>query len=62
MMELTKIKLVIWDLDETFWSGILSEEEPECIEKNVCLVKHLAERGIVSSICSKISERLSELL
>lgn len=53
MMDITKIKLVIWDLDDTFWSGILSEEEPTGIDENVCLIKRLAERGIVSSICSK---------
>ena len=22
-----KIKLIIWDLDDTFWKGIVSEEE-----------------------------------
>lgn len=53
MMDITKIKLVIWDLDDTFWSGTLSEEKPTGIDKNIRLVKHLAERGVVSSICSK---------
>lgn len=48
-----QIKLVIWDLDETFWSGTLTEggvtPRVECIE----IVKNLAAKGIISSICSK---------
>ena len=30
-MTLQNIKLIIWDLDETFWSGTISEED-------ICLV------------------------
>jgi len=48
-----KLKLVIWDLDETFWRGTLSEEGIEAIPENIQLVKKLADRGIVSSISSK---------
>ncbi|MCA9346939.1 HAD-IIIC family phosphatase [Candidatus Saccharibacteria bacterium] len=48
-----KIKLVIWDLDETFWDGTLSEGEVEFSEFNVQLIKNLTSRGIVNSICSK---------
>lgn len=48
-----KIKLVIWDLDETFWKGTLSEEGVKVVERNVQLIKHLNLRGIVNSICSK---------
>lgn len=47
------IKLVIWDLDETFWKGTLSEEKIEPIESNVELVKSLVNRGIMNSIVSK---------
>jgi FkbH-like protein len=47
------IKLVIWDLDETFWEGTLSEEGISIIEDNLKLVKELSKRGIVNSICSK---------
>ena len=51
---LTKnIKLVIWDLDETFWKGTLSEEGIHIIEKNPNIVKHLVDRGIMNSIASK---------
>lgn len=49
----SNIKLVIWDLDETFWKGTLSEEEVEPIERNIQLVKNLTDRGIVNSIVSK---------
>jgi FkbH-like protein len=47
------VKLVVWDLDDTFWRGTLSEEAISPIETNIGLVKRLAERGIISSICSK---------
>ncbi|MBD8488273.1 HAD-IIIC family phosphatase [Echinicola sp. CAU 1574] len=48
-----KIKLVIWDLDETFWHGTLSEEGIRPNEKNIELVKTLSKRGILNSIVSK---------
>lgn len=47
------IKLVIWDLDETFWSGTLSEGEISPIVSNIELVKTLTGRGIINSISSK---------
>ena len=52
-IDLTKVKLIIWDLDETFWKGTLSERTQVVIEKNVKLIKKLSERGIINSICSK---------
>lgn len=52
-MKMEKIKLVIWDLDETFWKGTLSEEGVSIIEENVELIKELARRGIICSISSK---------
>ncbi|MFA0430005.1 hypothetical protein [Vibrio sp. 10N.222.51.C5] len=48
-----KIKLVIWDLDETYWKGTLSEEGVEYNWMNHDVVKELNKRGIVNSICSK---------
>jgi FkbH-like protein len=48
-----KIKLVIWDLDETFWSGTLSEEGIRYRPENHEAVIELSRRGIVNSICSK---------
>ena len=47
------IRLIIWDLDETFWSGTLTEGgityRPEIHDTVVAL----AHRGIISAICSK---------
>lgn len=48
-----QIKLVIWDLDETFWKGTLSEGEVTPIEENVNTIVRLTERGIINSIASK---------
>ncbi len=48
-----KIKLIIWDLDDTFWKGTLSEENIEWIPGNVDIVKTSVDCGIVNSICSK---------
>ena len=48
-----KIKLVIWDLDDTFWNGVLSEDKVTFNERNIEIVKTLTDRGIVNSICSK---------
>lgn len=50
---MTKGKLVIWDLDETFWKGTLSEGDVEMIPQNIELVKELTDRGIMNSIVSK---------
>jgi FkbH-like protein len=51
---LEHIKLVIWDLDGTIWDGTLSEEgyvspRPEFVN----LVKSLARKGVLNSVCSK---------
>lgn len=48
------VRLVIWDLDETFWQGTLSEGGIRAyLQTNHDIVATLAERGIMSSICSK---------
>lgn len=47
------IKLIIWDLDDTFWSGTLSEEGISPIQFNIDLVKELTNRGVMNSISSK---------
>jgi FkbH-like protein len=47
------IKLVIWDLDETFWEGTLSEGPIRYRPENHELVIELSRRGVVNSICSK---------
>lgn len=52
-MDFTKIKLVIWDLDETFWRGILSEHTVSPIQENLDLVRDMADAGVMNSVCSK---------
>lgn len=47
------IRLVIWDLDDTFWKGTLSEGGMEYLQAAHDIVVALAKRGIMSSICSK---------
>lgn len=49
----SKVKLVIWDLDETFWRGTLSEGQVEGIGQNIDIVHKLIDRGIMCSIVSK---------
>lgn len=53
MIQLEKIKLIIWDLDDTFWCGTISEEGYSLPDVNVKLVKDLTDAGIINSICSK---------
>ena len=48
-----QVKLVIWDLDNTFWKGTLSEGAIEYDKHNHETVIALAGRGIMSAICSK---------
>ena len=52
-VELTKVKLMIWDLDNTFWNGTLSEGEVSPIAENLEFVRKSARCGIVHAICSK---------
>ena len=47
------IKLIIWDLDNTFWNGTLTEGGCTRNEENIKFLKELTDRGIVNSICSK---------
>ena len=47
------VKLVIWDLDETFWTGTLSEEGINPMPAHVEMIRTLVDRGIMCSICSK---------
>lgn len=49
------VKLVIWDLDDTFWDGALSEGGIRYRQDHHAVVMELARRGIVSSVCSKNS-------
>ncbi|WP_376096996.1 HAD-IIIC family phosphatase [Roseomonas sp. CCTCC AB2023176] len=47
------VRLVIWDLDETFWSGTLTEGGIRYNQAAHDTVIELSKRGIISSICSK---------
>ena len=51
--DITKTKLVIWDLDDTFWDGNLSEGEIILKPETIALVRELTTKGIMNSICSK---------
>lgn len=53
MYQFDKIKLVVWDLDETFWSGTISEGNVTVPESHRRLLGQLTDIGIVNSICSK---------
>lgn len=48
-----KVKLVIWDLDETFWRGTLSEEGIVPVDRHGEMLIELSRRGILNSISSK---------
>lgn len=66
MYDFDKIKLVIWDLDDTLWTGTLSEGEVAVSTQNLQLVKRLTDIGIVNSICSKndlepVQKKLKEI-
>ena len=47
------VRLVVWDLDDTFWHGTLSEGGITYRRELHDVVVALAGRGIISSICSK---------
>lgn len=55
--EQKKIKCVIWDLDNTLWDGILSENGDIKIKQEIVnIIKDFDEKGIINSICSKNNE------
>lgn len=51
--DITKTKLIIWDLDDTFWNGVLSEGGIVFNKDNLRLLEELVTKGIMCSICSK---------
>ena len=53
MYSFEKIKLVIWDLDDTFWNGTITEGGAEIPQAHRKLLSDLTDIGIVNSICSK---------
>lgn len=54
ILERKKTKLVIWDLDNTIWNGILVEDKEVVLRDGITeIIKTLDERGILQSIASK---------
>lgn len=51
-----QIKLIIWDLDQTLWNGILSDHNAWMPEENKQLIKNIVDCGVMCSICSKNDE------
>lgn len=52
--DIAKIKIIIWDLDETLWKGTVDDGDiPIIPELNVKLLNDSLDRGIINSICSK---------
>lgn len=52
----TPAKVVVWDLDETLWSGVLVEDGVEGVRlrsEALAAIKTLDERGVLQSIASK---------
>ncbi len=58
--DVSAIKCIIWDLDNCFWKGILSEEAVDPIADNIELVRMAVDRGIMCSICSKNDEQQAD--
>ena len=50
------VKLIVWDLDDTLWSGTLSEGEVALDPSRAELIRSLNRRGIVNAICSNNDE------
>jgi FkbH-like protein len=49
-----KLKLVIWDLDDTLWHGTLADgDDPVLIAERAEFVRAFNRHGVVSAICSK---------
>lgn len=52
--DIAKIKMIIWDLDETLWNGTIDDGDIVSIPKcHISLLCDLTDHGIVNSICSK---------
>lgn len=52
----SKVKCVVWDLDNTLWRGVIGDDGADAVQLNPAartLIEQLDERGIVQSIASK---------
>jgi FkbH-like protein len=53
-VRLSKVKCVVWDLDDTLWDGVLLEDGGVRVREDVvAVIRTLDERGILHSIASK---------
>ncbi len=52
-IDIHTIKLVVWDLDDTLWTGTLSEGDVSLPDSTKNLILSLTDAGIINSICSK---------
>ena len=52
-IDFTKVKLIIFDLDNTIWDGLLSEDKITLFPQAIDVLRLLVDNGIVLSICSK---------
>lgn len=48
-----RAKLIIWDLDDSFWEGNLVEGTAVFSQQNMSFIEELVTKGIMVSICSK---------
>ena len=56
MLNLSEIKLIIWDLDETLWTGILSDGTQNFSPERTRMIRDIVDTGTMCSICSKNDE------
>jgi FkbH-like protein len=66
MISLSDVKLIIWDLDDTLWQGVLSEGPVTLHTEVAQFINDTLDIGIVHSICSKnnfheAEQKLSQL-
>jgi len=55
-MSVDALKCVVWDLDNTLWTGVLTEGDPVAVSgETAAIVRSLDERGILQSIASRNS-------
>jgi len=58
---LAGVKLAIWDLDDTLWTGTLSEGPIAVVPRRLALLRAMAHAGIVNSVCSNNEPGNAEL-
>jgi FkbH-like protein len=54
-----QVKLVVWDLDETLWTGTLSEGPVELGDGRADLLHRLVDQGVMVSVSSKNDQAIA---